>query len=110
MIPHMRKGHLRGLADLQTVAGLKAREVAPHAAYMKITSLELEKLRLDRVRRDALRRIAEIDARYEDIRAEKAKLTAAIARATAAAPGSSQPTGHTAGLNGRRTRGLSLRY
>ncbi len=110
MITYTRKGRLRGLADLRTLAGLRAREVAPHAAYMKITSLELEKLRLGRVRRNALQRIAAIDARFEDIRMEKAQLTAAIARTTAAAPESSQPTGRTANLNVRRTRGLCLRY
>ena len=98
------------MADLQTVAGLRAGGVAPHAAYMKITSLELEKLRLGRVKRDALRRIAEIDARYEDIREEKAELTAAIARATAAGPEPSRPSGRNASLNVRPTRGLSLRY
>ena len=36
--------------------------MAPHAAYMKITTLELEKLRLSKAREHALHRIGEIDA------------------------------------------------
>ena len=73
---HPRHGRLRNLAHLRTLSGLNAQEVAPHTAYMRITSLELEKLRLSRVRQHALRRIAEIEARYAQIAVEKAKLLA----------------------------------
>jgi hypothetical protein len=106
---HTRNGHLRGLADLRTYAGLNAREVAPHTAYMKITSLELEKLRLSRVRQNALRRIAEIDARYVDIAAEKAKLLAAAGATRVPAEGS-QVTRRARGFSARSASGLSLRY
>lgn len=115
---HGRKGHLRGLGDLKTLSLRGAHGVAPHSAYMKITSLELEKVRLGRVRHDAMRRIAEIDARYEDINAEKAGLLAAIADGTAAEPPASavpQADARAArrprsGFNPRRGRGISLRY
>lgn len=103
---HTRHGRLRGLADLRTRYGLTAKEVAPHTAYMKITSLELEKLRLGRVRQNALRRIAEIDARYVDIAAEKAKLIAATT-ATREAPQSEK---RARGFSARSSSGLSLRY
>jgi hypothetical protein len=105
---HTRNGHLRGLADLRTYSGLNAHEVAPHTAYMKITSLELEKLRLSRVRHNALRRIAEIDARYVDIAAEKAKLLAATSVGPVSAERQTSQRGR--GFNARGTGGLSLRY
>ncbi|MFZ0889052.1 MAG: hypothetical protein WA005_11410 [Candidatus Binataceae bacterium] len=106
---HTRHGHLRGVADLRTHFGLNANEVAPHTAYMKITSLELEKLRLGRIRQNALRRIAEIDARYLDVAAEKAKLLAAVA-ATPVAAQPVQTTRHARGFSPRSASGLSLRY
>ncbi len=107
-----RHGHLRGLADLKTLSRLSAHEVAPHTAYMKITSLELEKLRLGRVKQNALRRIAEIDARYEDIHAEKAELLAAIARGAAAQapPACARPAQAARGFSPHRASGPSLRY
>ena len=106
---HTRNGHLRGLADLRTYSGLNAHEVAPHTAYMKITSLELEKLRLSRVRHNALRRIAEIDARYVDIAAEKAKLLAATCAVPVPAE-RAQASQRGRGFNARGAGGLSLRY
>lgn len=107
---HTRHGHLRGLADLRTFSGLNAQEVAPHTAYMKITSLELEKLRLGRVKRDALRRIAAIDARYVDIAAEKAKLLAAANATRVHDPERSPTISRTRGFSGSGASGLSLRY
>jgi hypothetical protein len=106
---HTRHGHLRGLADLRTYSGLNACEVAPHTAFMKITSLELEKLRLSRVKQNALRRIAEIDARYVDIAGEKAKLLAAacaVRTPVERSPTSRRPRGFST----RAAGGLSLRY
>lgn len=107
---HTRHGHLRGLADLRTMGGINAQEVAPHTAYMKITSLELEKMRLGRVRQNAVRRIAAIDARYVDLEAEKAKLLAVAAATGKGASEHSQPARSARGFSARRTSGLSLRY
>ena len=102
-----RKRLLRGLKDLRTTGALGAVTLAPHAAYMKITSLELEKLRLSRVRRHAERRIGEIDARCEEIGIEKAALLAAM----------EAPPDRTVGVRqgvqssqSRRSRGVSLKY
>lgn len=104
-----RQKYLRGLADLKTRSGLGAATVAPHTAYMKITSLEIEKLRLRRVRDNAAQRIADIDARCAEIQKEKAALLAAIG---AAPPDSaSLKTGdRNKGAGPRRSNGLSLRY
>ncbi|MDO8433225.1 MAG: hypothetical protein Q7S58_12530 [Candidatus Binatus sp.] len=101
------KRHLRGMKDLRTTGALGAATLAPHAAYMKITSLELEKLRLSRVRQHAARRIGEIDARCEEIGHEKAALLAAM----------EAPAGCTVGVRqgahrsqARRSGGVSLKY
>ena len=51
----------RSLNVLRALSGLNTTAMAPHAAYMKITTLELEKLRLSKAREHALRRIGEID-------------------------------------------------
>jgi hypothetical protein len=101
---------LRGVADLRTISGLGAKKLAPHAAYMKITSLELEKLRLSRVRQNAQTRIAEIDARCEDIQAEKAALLAATVAPRAAEAAQSQPIQSARGFPRGRPSKLSLRY
>jgi hypothetical protein len=99
--------HLRGLKDLRTTGALGAVTLAPHAAYMKITSLELEKLRVSRVRRDAARRIAEIDTRYEEIGLEKAALLAAMEAPAVATGGARQGAPSSPS---RRSRGVSLKY
>jgi hypothetical protein len=102
-----RKRHFRGLRDLRTTGALGAATLAPHAAYMKITSLELEKLRLSRVRQHAARRIGEIDARCEEIGIEKAVLLAAMA-----APAESTVSVRQGAQSSqsRRSRGVSLKY
>jgi hypothetical protein len=104
---HPRGLHLRGLKDLRTTGALGAAKLAPHAAYMKITSLELEKLRLGRVRRQAARRIGEIDARYQEIGIEKAALLAAMEAPPQCTIGVRQGA---QGSQSRRSRGVSLKY
>jgi hypothetical protein len=99
--------HPRGLKDLRTTGALGSAKLAPHAAYMKITSLELEKLRLGRVRRQAARRIGEIDARYEEIGIEKAALLAAMEALPQCTTGVRQGA---QGSQSRRSRGVSLKY
>lgn len=101
------KRHLRGMKDLRTTGALGAVTIAPHAAYMKITSLELEKLRLSRVRQHAARRIGEIDARYEEIGIEKAALLAAMKAPPESTEGVRQGAPSSPA---RRSRGISLKY
>lgn len=68
----------RSLSVLQALAGTGSKAMAPHAAYMKITTLELEKLRLNKARQHATRRMAEIDARLRELDAQKSALLSAI--------------------------------
>jgi hypothetical protein len=98
---------LRRLKDLRTTGMHGKTVLAPHAAYMKITTLELEKLRLSRVRSQAARRIGKIDARYEDIGIEKAALLAAMEAPACAVTGVRQGAQSS---KSRRSRGVSLKY
>ena len=102
-----RKRHLRGMKDLRTTGALGAPAIPPHAVYMKITSLELEKLRLSRVRQHAARRIGEIDARCEEIGLEKAALLAAMSAPAQSTLGVRQGAQNS---QPRRSRGVSIRY
>ena len=102
-----RKRHFRGLKDLRTTGALGKATLAPHAAYMKITTLELEKLRLSRVRQQSVRRIGEIEARCEEIGIEKAALLAAMEAPAQAAVGVRQGAQSS---QSRRSRGVSLKY
>lgn len=64
----------RGLGVVRSLAGVGHAAMAPHAAYMKITTLELEKLRLNRAREHASRRIREIDQRLRQLEEQQAAL------------------------------------
>ena len=74
----------RSLSVLRALSGNASKAMAPHAAYMKITTLELEKLRLNKARQHALRRVEEIDARLRDLDAQKAALLSAMETSRAA--------------------------
>ncbi len=76
----------RSLNVLRSLSGAAHKAMAPHAAYMKITTIELEKMRLRKARDHAVRRIGEIDARLRELDARKAALMEAIATAYAPPP------------------------
>ena len=104
-----RQKYLRGLAELKTRYGLGASKVAPHTAYMKITSLEIEKLRLNRMRETAMLRIADIDARFREIQREKTALLAAIGP-LASATSTSANGERNRGVAHQRSGTITLRY
>ena len=68
----------RSLSVLRALSGNASKAMAPHAAYMKITTLELEKLRLNKARQHALRRVEEIEARLRELEGQKAALLSAM--------------------------------
>jgi hypothetical protein len=68
----------RSLNVLRALSGSGSKAMAPHAAYMKITTIELEKMRLGKAKSHALRRLSEIDARLGELDAQKAALINAI--------------------------------
>lgn len=65
---------LRSRNVLRTLQSIGKPLLAPHAAYMKVTCLELEKLRLNKAREHALRRIGDIDSRLRELHEQKAAL------------------------------------
>lgn len=78
----------RGLNMLRAISAVSTMALPPHAAYMKITTLELEKLRLNKAREHALRRVGEVDARLRDLEALKAVLLSCLGPVRAAPPAS----------------------
>lgn len=70
--------HLKGLRDIRTHAGTIEKAVQPHKLYMQITCLEMEKARRGKERASALRRVADVDARFKEIEAEKDRLVQAL--------------------------------
>ena len=70
----------RSLGVLRSLAGVGHAAMAPHAAYMKITTVELEKLRLNRAKEHAVRRIRDIDERLRQLEEQKAALLGNIER------------------------------
>lgn len=103
-----RHGHLRALGDLKTHSRRSAAPIAPHSAYMKITSLELEKLRLARVRDNAAQRISDIDARCAEIERQKAALLRALGNGATEAPAAAPARAH--GPLSRAAGARSFRY
>jgi hypothetical protein len=76
----------RSLNVLRSLSGSAHLAMAPHAAYMKITTIELEKMRLRKAREHAVRRIGEIDQRLRELDTRKAALMQAIEAAYTAPP------------------------
>ena len=68
----------RGLRDLRTLSGRADRLALPYRAYMQISCLEMEKARRNQEKRSASQRIAIIDARLQEVEAEKAVLLQSV--------------------------------
>jgi len=66
--------NIRGLQDIRTHSGRVDESHLPPKAYLKIACLEMEKVRRGKERESAACRIENIDARFHEIAAEKAKL------------------------------------
>jgi hypothetical protein len=68
------KRTIRGLQDLRTHSGTVEQVASPYRAYMRISCLEMEKFRRGQERKSAMHRVENIDARFEEIEAEKAAI------------------------------------
>jgi hypothetical protein len=68
------KRSCRTLQDIHTLSGSFDRISRPDKAFMKIACLEMEKARRGTERENALHRLKNIDARLQEIEAEKAAL------------------------------------
>lgn len=102
------KRNIRGLQDIQTHSGRSEEGFLPHKAYMRISCLEMEKARRGKERESAAHRIKNIDARFEDIEAEKAELLNQIEQMDLAnSMGAS--TGEANGSSSGK-KGIKIRY
>jgi len=71
---------IRGLQNIRTLSGKENQALPPHKAYMRIAFLEMEKKRRGEEKNSALARVKNIDARFNDIDAEKEALLASLAQ------------------------------
>ena len=102
---------IRGLQNIRTLSGKENQALTPHKVYMRIACLEMEKARRGEEKNGALARVRNIDARFNDIDAEKQAILASLAQqGTArssdlpASPPEEDPSLETQGL------GFSFRY
>lgn len=68
------KKNLRGIQDIRTLAGRVDQAAVPYKAYMKLSTLEMEKLRRGEEKASALQRVKNIDTRFQEIEKEKVVL------------------------------------
>jgi hypothetical protein len=70
----LAKRNIRGLQDIRTHSGRVDETHLASKAYLKVACLEMEKVRRGKERESAACRIENIDARFDEIAAEKATL------------------------------------
>ncbi|HEX9777541.1 MAG TPA: hypothetical protein VGA63_05280 [Geopsychrobacteraceae bacterium] len=104
------KRSCRTLQDIHTLSGSFDRISRPDKAFMKIACLEMEKARRGTERENALHRLKNIDARLQEIEAEKAALLEALGERRSGkhaidSPGSVGKSGAC-----QNSRGFKLRY
>jgi len=64
----------KSFSDIKTHSGRVDQTSTPYLVYMKISCLEMEKARKGKEREGALNRVNNINARFREIEAEKARL------------------------------------
>jgi flagellar motility protein MotE (MotC chaperone) len=85
-----QKRTIRGLQDIRTIAGKPDIINEPYRAYMRITTIEMEKFRKNKERESALHRVRNIEERFKEIEAEKDELLEALGdRRSGPTPGAS---------------------
>ena len=73
----------RGVQDIRTLSGQADQRFLPYKAFLRISCLEMERARRGKERDSALRRVSSIEARFEEIDAEKAALLSGLAASQA---------------------------
>ena len=72
------KRNIRGLQHISTLSGSVYQTVIPYKAYMKLSTLEMEKVRRGKERESASKRVSEIDQRFAEIETEKTLILKAL--------------------------------
>lgn len=70
---------IRGVQHIRTLAGRSDQSRQPYQAYLRIGALEMEKARRTKERESAMMRVNNIDARCNEIEAEKKALLKMVA-------------------------------
>lgn len=104
------KKNIRGLQDIRTLAGRVDQSVIPYKAYMKLSSLEMEKFRRGEERISAMHRVESIDARFKEIEEEKVNLMEALKGQDSARFVGSTPIEIIKPQPRRSTGGIKIRY
>lgn len=73
------KRTIRGVSDIRTQSGSVGRTLAPHEAHMRLCVLEMEKARRNAEKKSVLARVKTVDARLEEIDAERHDLLQLLA-------------------------------
>lgn len=68
------KNVIRGFKNIRTRSGSIGRTLVPHEIHMRLCVLEMEKARRNSEKESALARVKAIDARFEEIEAERQDL------------------------------------
>jgi len=68
------KKPIRGLQNIRTRSGTSDQVSEPYKAFLRIGALEMEKSRRGKEKECAVIRVRNIDARFQEIEAEKAEL------------------------------------
>lgn len=102
----------RGLRDIRTHSGRVDQITLPSRAYLKLSWLEMEKVRRGKERSSACHRMADIDARLQEIEAEKEALLQALEERNAGNGGKSAGVTNLEPKPSPRhgTGGFKLRY
>lgn len=69
---------IRGMQDIRTLAGRVDQTFKPYKAFLRISCLEMEKARMNKEKESILLRLNSIEARLEDMEAEKCALMVSI--------------------------------
>ena len=106
------KSNLRGVRDIRTHSGMVNHSDIPYMAYMRISSLEMEKARRERERFSAQTRIGNIEKRLSEIDIEKRELLVRLGeRAWPSEPGATDAVKKPsqAGANEKKA-GFRIKY
>lgn len=100
----------RGLQEIRTLSGRVDQASIPYRTYLKISCLEMEKARKGREKQAALGRLKNINARFQEIEAEKDRLLKVLGEQD-----SNKPTDAPANTEPKRTPlknmgGFKVRY
>jgi len=100
---------IRGVQDIRTIAGRADQEALPYKIYMRVCCLEMEEFRRNKERESALQRVRNIDARIQEIKAEKTSLMQSLNERPSNQPVAVQDSSSRS-VSHRSTDGIKVRY